>query len=374
MAKNTLNDWRAARQNKYNNAFKENSHPSSNWETIISKLEKLYVKETKRWWETTFLSRYLNENLVPRGLRVYKIPAFGMNDKIFLDKWNAALHKCSTELVSLLYESQDISLKNIEKEIIALENELDTFLSDKRCLDKFEEIKSNAKQLDDQIGNSKYKKYLRDKDDFDKGIQYVQMQEENSNIQNNFAKGPHNKHSFSGDKQHIGNKPWEKNRVNYRTQQGSNRQSNHYDQNYDQHNGDRETYNRHTNSNSYRNYDAKQENRNTYNYDNRAHHKDSYPFPSNQNWDKHKSTPHTNQHWPQNNRFAPLQKDSPNTPVDRHTPQFRNQDSPIASTERYTPHFRNQDNRSNPRKRERTPIQLEGEGEVEARHMRKRHF
>jgi hypothetical protein len=68
-------------------------------------LQHLMEKDTKLDLNSITLSDYWRKGLIPRGLRIMKIPANGAQGKTeFRDKWEAILNKCSFDLMLLLIE------------------------------------------------------------------------------------------------------------------------------------------------------------------------------------------------------------------------------------------------------------------------------
>lgn len=68
------------------------------------KMKKQIQKDVKLELNAITLSDYWIHGLIPRGLRIRKFPALGMDNKEFRE-WEAILNKCSLDLMLLLIEN-----------------------------------------------------------------------------------------------------------------------------------------------------------------------------------------------------------------------------------------------------------------------------
>ena len=70
------------------------------------------------------LSDYCRNKIIPRGLRVKKIPGMFPNNDKFKDRWFAILNKCSMDLMILLIETSKSETAQLDKEIKELEDKM----------------------------------------------------------------------------------------------------------------------------------------------------------------------------------------------------------------------------------------------------------
>ena len=103
--------------------------PSSNFENLIitettgtplellfKDLEYLKKQETRLLWHAITLSEYRRQNLIPRGLRLYKAPSFGLDDPEFMTKWEQTLNKCASDLEVLTIDKcKHLRMDTVEK-------------------------------------------------------------------------------------------------------------------------------------------------------------------------------------------------------------------------------------------------------------------
>lgn len=61
----------------------KNKTPSK---SLLSELEGLKKQEIRLLWHAATLSEYRRLQRIPRGLRINKIPSFGMDDQEFMKK------------------------------------------------------------------------------------------------------------------------------------------------------------------------------------------------------------------------------------------------------------------------------------------------
>ncbi|XP_069609164.1 uncharacterized protein [Ranitomeya imitator] len=132
--------------------------------TDVNKLEKLMINEMKVWWDFTTLDNYVQKDMIPRGLRIKKIPTTIYSQQ-FVDEWNMILSNCSTKLMQLIMKYEDIKLKNIQSEI----NDIKTSL-EKKDINKYNEelknIKTSLLKSEDLIMSRKKNKFQRDLSDY----------------------------------------------------------------------------------------------------------------------------------------------------------------------------------------------------------------
>lgn len=87
-------------------------------------LQKLSEKELKLHLHIITLSDYWRKDMIPRVLRLNKFPAFGYDNDVFKDKWEAILNKCSLDLILLLIEEARKQKSALESQIEKLKSEL----------------------------------------------------------------------------------------------------------------------------------------------------------------------------------------------------------------------------------------------------------
>ncbi|KAJ1164275.1 hypothetical protein NDU88_004720 [Pleurodeles waltl] len=75
-------------------------------------LEKSLKKETAKWWEVASLKKYLENDRIPRGLRILIFPPTDTTSRESLQKWE---DKLKTASVNMIQQLIDISQEQYEK-------------------------------------------------------------------------------------------------------------------------------------------------------------------------------------------------------------------------------------------------------------------
>lgn len=128
-------------------------------------LEKLLMKETKIWWDFTTLKKYVEFKMVPRGLRLKKIPTTIYNDS-FLEKWNSILTTCSFKLIDLIISFEETELNVTRDEIKVAQDNLKKLKIGEEYKTLDEKINKNIADLQKSITEMKKSKFNRDSRDY----------------------------------------------------------------------------------------------------------------------------------------------------------------------------------------------------------------
>ncbi|KAG8593608.1 hypothetical protein GDO81_000903 [Engystomops pustulosus] len=123
--------------------------------------ERLLSKEVKIWWDAETLTSYLNRKMIPRGLRIKKMPTTIYSD-LFLETWNQTLSDCSEKLMALIIQEEQNILANIKLEMEDIKNQLNELSPTENLSNVEEEIKSNLTEMENSIMEIKKKKFDRD--------------------------------------------------------------------------------------------------------------------------------------------------------------------------------------------------------------------
>lgn len=131
----------------------------------MSSLEKMLVREMKTWWDLSTLRKYIDKEMIPRGLRLRKFPTTIYNEE-FIKNWENTLTDCSCKLIKLIIHQEETILVEIRNEIesaqaaVAVHSQLEAF----NTLDT--RIKENLSKLEKSITEIKQRKFLRDIQDY----------------------------------------------------------------------------------------------------------------------------------------------------------------------------------------------------------------
>lgn len=87
---------------------------------IYNSVKILLERKTNVYWHTTYLEKYIEESIVPFGLRLRLLPHFKKPSETFKAKWENTLTGCSMALMALLIDEHKEELKAIDLELQSL--------------------------------------------------------------------------------------------------------------------------------------------------------------------------------------------------------------------------------------------------------------
>lgn len=131
----------------------------------LQNLEKLKLQESRVWWDHTTINKYLSKDMIPRGLRLKKIPTTIYSDA-FVIEWNQILSTCSTKLMELIVKHESETLADLSKKLEDAAKNLQEFkeIQDYQLqLDKIEDL---VNKQEESIMTVKKSKFQRDTYDY----------------------------------------------------------------------------------------------------------------------------------------------------------------------------------------------------------------
>lgn len=144
----------------------------------FDKMEKLLSQETRVWWDYNTLKGYVAKNMIPRGLRIKKLPTLIYSDAFLID-WNNTLSECSLSLMRLIIDQEALKLQELSKEMTDLKNTVSDLATDKPFMDQNEKLMATINKLEATIMQVKKNKYQRDMSDYQKNEVYLWRRNEN---------------------------------------------------------------------------------------------------------------------------------------------------------------------------------------------------
>lgn len=111
------------------------------------------------------VNQYLGEHMIPRGLRIKKIPTT-FYPGTFVQEWNAILSNCSFELMRLIVRYEQECLYKINSNIKDQKEAVNKFAHLPTFTDSENKLQRMIEELETQITQIKRTKYLRDVDDY----------------------------------------------------------------------------------------------------------------------------------------------------------------------------------------------------------------
>lgn len=130
------------------------------------------VQETKIWWDSITLQKYVDKNMIPRGLRIKKIPT-KFYSELFKEEWNNVLSACSVQLMKLIIKEEEELLKQISEDIKNADLAVNQYKDVKDFDDQYQKLKDKIDNLEEWISTIKKKgKFTRDVRDYNLGQVY----------------------------------------------------------------------------------------------------------------------------------------------------------------------------------------------------------
>ncbi|XP_073423075.1 uncharacterized protein [Dendrobates tinctorius] len=155
--------WRA----QLNDALQDSSGGdtggcSGDMQAAMLKFRDLLSKRTRIWWNHEFLDKYIQNNLIPRGLRIQVFPSFPIQDDDFKAKWEELANVCSMGFLDLLKTQNKKTLTLLESEIEIIQLDLQKGLTGE-SLKKFnDELDVDLQKWAQETQATKTKKLKRD--------------------------------------------------------------------------------------------------------------------------------------------------------------------------------------------------------------------
>ena len=129
---------------------------------IAWKLFNLHDKEMRKSLHIEYLKQYVREDLVPKGLSLYKRPAIKLKAET-MDKWRGILHNASLELMKLLIQAHEEDLQEVIEEKDNNQNQLASKCPPKEKESFINEIIEDTRINAEKIRENKEKKLQRDR-------------------------------------------------------------------------------------------------------------------------------------------------------------------------------------------------------------------
>ena len=137
--------------------------------TKLWRLEKMYEKELRKWWEATSLQKYLDVKRIPRGLRIFTIPSYENPNPDMLRDWAQHSAVSSEGMLKILIHYAWLDREELLKQIEILEQELKSSGVEKQ-LDEFkQQMTQRLDKIEEVIKRRKVSKFQRDREDYASG-------------------------------------------------------------------------------------------------------------------------------------------------------------------------------------------------------------
>ncbi|XP_063786027.1 uncharacterized protein LOC134934533 [Pseudophryne corroboree] len=135
---------------------------------LFNKLEHLCMTETKQWWDQISKQKYLDDNLIPRGLRILKESTFKA-DKDFTEEWNNILDNCSKNLIKVLIKYREQRVNELQLEIEKVHTLLKVYEKSEEYKARDLKVNKKLEEFEQSLITRKENKMERDVSDYQSG-------------------------------------------------------------------------------------------------------------------------------------------------------------------------------------------------------------
>lgn len=162
------------RSDRLRSAFSGNFEPDGKVVEIkqaFKKYEDLLSRESRTWWDLKALEKYLENNMIPRGLRLEKNPTTTY-DGDFVKEWQEILSQASLKLIKLIIRHEKIKIDDLGKQILDTKMELEQYKLDRDYQSLMDRTASTIEKLEQDLIKLKRNKYERDLVDYQNDMVY----------------------------------------------------------------------------------------------------------------------------------------------------------------------------------------------------------
>ncbi|KAJ1118747.1 hypothetical protein NDU88_006934 [Pleurodeles waltl] len=153
--------------------------PSSTTTNLLSAkstfqaLEKSLKKETSKWWEVASLKKYLENDRIPRGLRILILPPTDTTTPEHLQKWEANLKLASTNIIKQLIEISQDEYEKHRTEVDKLTQNIEEANWREITTQNYAILNNIIGRYEEDIIQRKNRKFRRDLHDYQQGRVYT---------------------------------------------------------------------------------------------------------------------------------------------------------------------------------------------------------
>ncbi|XP_043927893.1 arginine and glutamate-rich protein 1 [Protopterus annectens] len=133
---------------------------------LTRRIENNFHKLKNIQWQRQHMEACLSFKIVPRGLRILKMPTFSTTYPDLLGKWQKLNLETSYGYIRLLIEQYQLIEKNLMEDISEMEKKLIILLDPDGIENFLKDLTTSVKMLDNKLKSDKKKKLERDYNDF----------------------------------------------------------------------------------------------------------------------------------------------------------------------------------------------------------------
>ncbi|KAJ1174817.1 hypothetical protein NDU88_000108 [Pleurodeles waltl] len=136
-------------------------------------LEKSLKKETAKWWEVASLKKYLDNDRIPRGLRILIFPPTDTTSQESLQKWEANLKMASMNMIQQLIDISQEQYERHKQEVDQLTQRIDEANWGDITTKNYAILNNIIDNYESDIIQRKNRKFRRDLRDYQQGRVYT---------------------------------------------------------------------------------------------------------------------------------------------------------------------------------------------------------
>ncbi|CAH2221862.1 Hypothetical predicted protein [Pelobates cultripes] len=148
-------------------------------------IQKLYQTQLRGFWELASLRHYIEQKLVPRGLR----PDILLPDKVKTEEqvaeWNSILLDCSAKIMQFLIKLEQESLEKTNGDLDTEIKKIKTFEKEPEFIAMETKLEKNLENFKRNIRHKKHYKFQRDFKDFQEGNIFKNKNKTRRDFRNN---------------------------------------------------------------------------------------------------------------------------------------------------------------------------------------------
>ncbi|KAJ1130612.1 hypothetical protein NDU88_008963 [Pleurodeles waltl] len=136
-------------------------------------LEKSLKKETAKWWEVASLKKYLDNDRIPRGLRILIFPPIDTTSQDTLQKWEANLKMASMNMIQQLIDISQEQYERHKQEVDQLTQRIDEANWGDISTKNYAILNNSIDNYEADIIQRRNRKFRRDLRDYQQGRVYT---------------------------------------------------------------------------------------------------------------------------------------------------------------------------------------------------------
>ncbi|CAH2316696.1 Hypothetical predicted protein [Pelobates cultripes] len=162
-----MDTWLSKEDNlKTSESIPQSINQQTDIRSLIYQLGKAMEREIQIWWDIAALDFYVNNNIVPRGLRLFKRSTYKRQDATLLKKWDQLLDKGSLLLMVFLINEKKKDLTQLDLDITELKAAIRPLVENGEFVELLDKIERRVKDIEASIRENKRKKIIRDQADY----------------------------------------------------------------------------------------------------------------------------------------------------------------------------------------------------------------